>query len=186
MDEITQDVSKSIINDYLSALQERSGDCSRTTDKMPSNYQSLGLISILFPNAKIINCQRHPLDNALSIFFQKFVSGNQFAFDLADIGFWYKEYERLMTHWREVLPSPIYEVHYSDMVQNPKESARSLIEFCELEWEDACLDFHKSKREIQTASAWEVRQPIYTSSLGRWKAYEAHLDSLKECLGWKE
>lgn len=183
MAEMTPDAAKALAAEYVAALQGRAGGKAHASDKMPSNFQNLGLMALLFPRAKFIHCRRHPLDNGLSIFFQKFASGNHFAFDLADIGFWYKEYARLMAHWKKTLPVSVHEVHYGDMVTEPEQTARALIEFCGLPWEEACLSFHESERKVQTASAWQVRQPIYTSSLERWRVYEKFLGPMKEALG---
>jgi len=136
----------------------------------------------LFPKASFIHCQRHPLDTCISIYFQNFSTGNHFAYDLSELGQYYREYLKLMNHWRKVLPVNIFELKYEDIVQQQEEVSRKLIEFCGLEWDSACLDFHKKDRPVFTASNWQVRQPIYTTSCGRWQNYEQFLDPLKELL----
>lgn len=152
------------------------------TDKMPGNFFYLGYISILFPRAKIIHCKRNSLDACLSIYFQAFQSGHQYSFDLKNLGYWYLDYLRLMEHWNGVLGDNILDINYDDTVNNTEATARKLIEFCGLEWDDNCLEFHKQEREVKTASQWQVRQPVYKTSLERWKRYDKHIDVLKEIL----
>ena len=154
----------------------------RITDKMPGNFFYLGYISILFPRAKIIHCKRNPLDACLSIYFQAFQSGHQYSFDLKNLGYWYLDYLHLMEHWNSVLGDNILDIKYDDTVNNTEATARKLIEFCGLEWDDNCLEFHKQEREVKTASQWQVRQPIYKTSLERWKRYDKHIGVLKEIL----
>jgi tetratricopeptide (TPR) repeat protein len=154
----------------------------RITDKMPGNFFYLGYISILFPKAKIIHCKRNSLDACLSIYFQAFQSGHQYSFDLKNLGYWYLDYLRLMEHWNSVLGNNILNINYDDTVNNTEATARKLIEFCGLDWDDKCLEFHKQEREVKTASQWQVRQPIYKSSLDRWKRYDKHIGVLKEIL----
>jgi len=155
---------------------------TRITDKNPYNFLHLGLISLLFPKASFIHCQRHPLDTCISIYFQNFSTHNYFAYDLNELGEYYLEYLKLMNHWRQVLPINIFELKYEDIVQQPEKVSRKLIEFCGLEWDSSCLDFYKKDHLVFTASAWQVRQPIYTTSCGRWQKYEQFLDPLKELL----
>ncbi len=163
--------------------QVAGGDAARVTDKMPTNFMHLGFIALLFPRAHIVHCLRDPLDSCLSIYFQHFHHGNDYAYDLADIGFFYRQYRRLMDHWRQVLPLAIHEVHYEDLVADPEGQVRALIEFLGLPWDERCLAHHRSRRVVQTASTWQVRQPIYGSAVGRWRRYEKHLGPLKQALG---
>ena len=158
------------------------GNAARLTDKMPANFMHLGFIALLFPRARIVHCLRDPLDACLSIYFQRFRHGNDYAYDLADIGFFYRQYQRLMDHWRRVLPLAIHEVRYEDLVADPDGQVRALIEFLGLPWDEHCLVHHRSRRAVQTASAWQVRQPIYASAIGRWRHYEKHLGPLKQAL----
>jgi hypothetical protein len=157
-------------------------DYTRFTDKNPFNFCHLGLISLLFPKASFIHCQRYPLDTCLSIYFQYFLIGNDFAYDLSELGQYYLEYLKLMSHWRKVLPVRIFELRYEDIVQNQEEVSRKLLEFCGLEWDSACLTFYNKDRPVFTASDWQVRQPIYATSSGRWKNYDQFLYPLKELL----
>ena len=159
-----------------------SKDYTRITDKNPFNFNHLGLISLLFPKASFIHCRRHPLDTCISIYFQNFSTGNHFAYNLSELGQYYREYLKLMNHWRKVLPIRIFELRYEDIVQQQEEVSRQLVEFCGMEWDSACLDFYKKDRPVFTASNWQVRQPIYTTSCGRRQNYEQFLDPLKELL----
>ena len=160
-----------------------SADAERVTDKVPFNFKDLGLIAALFPNAVLIHCRRDPLDTLLSCYFQNFRRNVNFAFRLEDLAAYYRGYRRLMDHWRKVLPVPMLEMDYEDLVENQETMSRRLIAHCGLEWDDACLQFHKTEREVRTASVWQVRQPIYKRAKRRWKHYEAFLGPLREALG---
>jgi hypothetical protein len=170
---------------YIKKLRETVGlpkDYTRITDKNPFNFHYLGLISLLFPKARFIHCQRHPLDTCISIYFHNFATGNQFAYDLSDLGRYYREYLRLMAHWRKVLPIKIFELKYENIVQQQEEVSRQLVKFCGLEWDPACLDFYKNGRPVFTASSWQVRRPIYKTSCDRWQHYDQFLGPLKKLL----
>jgi tetratricopeptide (TPR) repeat protein len=169
---------------YLNKLRPHCSDSEicRITDKMPGNYQYLGYITILFPNAKIIHCKRNPLDSCLSIYVQHFQAGHRYSFDLENLAHWYKDYLRLMNHWSQLLGDRIFNVEYSDIVNNVEETAKKLIEYCGLEWDEQCIQFYQTHREVMTASQWQVRQPIYQTSMDRWKRYEKHIGVLKEIL----
>jgi len=169
-------------NRYLQRLREHSRDADRVTDKMPHNFHHLGFIAQLFPNARIIHCRRDPLDMGLSIFFQRFLATHSYSFDLADIGHYYLQYQRLMTHWRRVLRIPMLEIDYADLVNDFEGTCRRLVEFVGLEWDERCLHFHESERKVVTASYDQVRSPIYASSLQRWKRYEQHMGPLIRAL----
>jgi tetratricopeptide (TPR) repeat protein len=169
---------------YLQQLSLRNGSAARVTDKMPSNFEHLGFIATLFPRAYIIHCRREPLDVCLSCFFQDFQHVN-FAYALEDLGHYYLEYERLMAHWRAVLPIPMLDVDYEEMVNDPETISRRLLAFCRLAWDDRCLEYHRTKRAVRTSSLLQVRQPVYKSSLGRWRHYETHLRPLREILEGK-
>jgi tetratricopeptide (TPR) repeat protein len=175
--------SRQLAAAYESHLCRAAGsDTARLTDKMPTNFMHLGFIALLFPHAHIVHCLRDPLDTCLSIYFQYFHHGNDYAYDLGEIGFFYRQYQRLMDHWREVLPIPIHEVRYEDLVVDPEGQVRALIAFLGLPWDERCLAHHRSQHAVQTASAWQVRQPIYSSAIGRWQHYEKHLEPLKQAL----
>lgn len=158
----------------------------RVTDKMPHNFLRVGMIHTTFPNARIIHVRRHPIDNCLSIFFQNFRDDHAYAFDLEHLSFYRREYERLMQHWRELMPSDRYfEFDYEDLVADQEGMSRKLLEFCGLEWDDACLNFHENKRAIKTASIWQVRQKIYSSSVERWRHYQPYISPLLSLLDSK-
>jgi len=168
---------------HLAHLQSLGGFASRVTDKMPANVERLGLIATLFPSARIIFCRRDPRDTCVSCFFQNFIGGNLFSFDLAHCGRHHVQTDRLIAHWQKVLPLPMLEVQYDQLVADLESQSRRIIGFLDLPWNPACLSFHKTDRTTQTISAWQVRQPIYTRSVGRWRNYERHLGPLFQALG---
>jgi len=163
---------------YLEELRKYSHDAKRITDKMPVNFTRIGLIKTLFPKARIIHCQRNALDTCTSNFLNYFAVGNEYSFDLSELGQYYLDYERLMAHWGSLFPSEILGVQYEELVMNQEKISRQLIEYIRLEWDDRCLDFHKNKRAVNTFSSMQVRQPIYTHSMNRWKHYEKQLAPL--------
>jgi tetratricopeptide (TPR) repeat protein len=167
---------------HLDRLHGLGGNAQRITDKMPYNFLNLGSIALLFPRARIIHCRRDPIDTCLSCYFQNFATGNFFSFDLAHAGHYYRQYERLVAHWKTVLDRPMLEVRYEEHVGEPEKVCRGILDFLGLEWDPACLRFHESRRFTKTASRDQVRKPIYTSSSGRWQNYERHLGPLKEAL----
>lgn len=170
--------------DYVAGLQQRAAGARRITDKMPANFLALGLIHLMLPNAKVIHVGRDPADTCFSCFTTLFNHGQHHTYDLAEIGRYYAAYARLMDHWRKVLPGDAFlDVRYEDIVADQEAQARRLIGFCGLEWDDACLDFHRNTRTVRTASMSQVRQPIYRSSLERWRPYEAFLTPLFDALG---
>jgi hypothetical protein len=158
-------------------------DARRVIDKNPLNFEHLGLIARLFPRARIIHCRRDPRDVAVSCYFQNFTAGQEWAFDLADIGAFYRGYRRLMDHWRAVIPLPLFEVDYEDMVDDLETTARRLVDFLGLDWHPACLDFHSTERAVRTASQWQVRRPIYASSARRWQCYADYLEPFVDAAG---
>lgn len=171
--------------EYVAFLQKKSpGNWRRIVDKMPFNYIYLGLIKVLFPKAAIIHCKRDPLDTCVSNFTTRFTDSNVFGFsnDLETLGNYYNGYERLMEHWHDVLPGQILDVRYEDMTDDPEMVSRKIIKHIGLDWEDGCLQFHKNKGGVQTASVWQVRQPIYKTSVERWRRYEKYLGPLQQAL----
>ena len=170
---------------HLGRLGRYSKTATRVTDKMPHNFMGLGLIDQLFPGARVIHCKRDPVDTCLSIYFQRFNMHHPYACDLAALGFYYRQYERLMEHWKSVLRIPIMEVQYEELVANQEEVSRAMVEFCGLKWNDECLHFYASKRVTKTPSYDQVRRPIYKKSVARWKNYERFLDPLLNELGMK-
>ncbi len=168
---------------HLTQLRSLDGQAARIVDKMTINFMYVGLIALLFPKARIVHCRRDPRDSCLSCYFHNFAaSGLSFTFDLEDLGFYYRQYERLMAHWHAVSPLPIFDLQYEDMVHDQEKWSRALIDFVGLPWDERCLSFHETKRQVKTASSLQVRQPIYTKSIGRWKPYEDRLQPLFESL----
>jgi tetratricopeptide (TPR) repeat protein len=154
----------------------------RFTDKMPANFVHIGLIHLALPNAKIIDARRHPLDACVGNYRQLFAKGKNHAYDLNECAEYYLDYVRLMDHWNSVLPGRVLKVTYEDVVANVEFEVRRLLEYCELAWEDACLNVHQTDRAVNTASSEQVREPIYRDAIEFWKHYEAHLDDVKEIL----
>ncbi|MBD3265518.1 tetratricopeptide repeat protein [bacterium] len=152
---------------------------NRVTCKTPQYFMHLGLVSLILPHAKIIHCRRHPLDVCLSCYSLLFRdSSMNFSYDLQDLVGYYRLYQQMMKHWRQVLPIPILDIAYEDLVSHPEPLTRALLDFCELPWEDECLQFHTSERAVKTASLAQVRQPMYHSSIHRWKHFEQYLKPL--------
>jgi hypothetical protein len=156
---------------------------TRITDKLPANFILVGFIALLFPNARIIHVRRNPLDNCISCFVENFLSGNHFSYDLTDLGCYYREYSRLMQHWRSVLPGRMFEIEYERLVQEPEATTRALVQHCGLDWDERCLSSHDNTRIVATASYQQVRSPVYTRSVGRWRNYDRHLGPLYAALG---
>jgi len=172
---------------YVSAVRDlakKAGAAVRITDKMPSNYYFLGLIHLALRNAKIIHSMRDPVDTCVSCFSKLFSAEQNHTYDLAELGRYYARYRRLMEHWRRVLPAGSFlDVRYEDVVADLEGEARRIIAHCGLPWDDACLSFHATERPIRTASATQVRQPIYRNAIGRWRVYEDELGPLLRELG---
>jgi tetratricopeptide (TPR) repeat protein len=169
---------------YLQRLRATAPSAERIIDKRLENFRYVGLIHLALPNARIVHVRRDPLDTCISCFSILFMHNYQpFSYDLAELGRYYRANAALMEHWREVLPSEqMLEVQYEELVVNFEPLARRIVAYCGLEWDAACLEFHKTKRPVWTASVIQVRQPIYRSSIGRWKAYEDMLRPLSEAL----
>jgi len=174
---------------YLARVAQRgatdgAGAAVRVTDKMPSNYFFAGLIHLALPNASIVHVMRDPFDTCMSCFTKLFIAGQNHTYALGEIGRYYRRYQRLMRHWRRVLPPHrILDVRYEDVVGDLEGQARRLIAHCGLGWDDRCLAFHLTERPVRTASASQVRQPIYASAIGRWRAQAQALAPLREALG---
>lgn len=155
----------------------------RIVDKMPGNFNFVGLIHAILPNAKIIHSRRHPVETCLSCYRIHFAEGHQWSYNLHELGRFYKRYWGLMKYWREAFPGVMYEVRYEDNVADVEGSARKLIDHLGLEWNDNCLNFYNTDRPVKTASVTQVRKPIYTTSTNRWRKYEKYLGPLLEELG---
>jgi len=169
-------------NEYVNRLQELAGPARRIIDKMLSNFLHLGLIASLFPRARVIHCRRDPLDVCVSCFLNQF-RALDFTWDLEDLGRYYCDYERLMAHWRTVLPLPMLDVVYEELLRDPEGIIKGLVAFCGLPWDECCLRFYENPRPVRTVSKQQVRQPLYHSSVGRWRLYAAHLAPLQVALG---
>ncbi|MCW9035683.1 MAG: sulfotransferase [Rhodospirillales bacterium] len=185
--ENTADLSKENVTTlskrYLKTLENFSQDATKITNKLPGNFMFIGLIRLLFPEAPLIHCRRNPMDNCFSCFTTNFAKSHHYSLDLADLGFYWKQYERIMEHWDKVFPGEILHLDYETTVEAPEASAKKIIEHCGLTWDPVCLEFHKTKRPIMTASKRQVRQPIYKTSVERWRPYEKHLQPLMKELG---
>ncbi len=162
---------------HLERLRDFSPVARRIVDKMPENYLWLGFLASIFPRAKFIHCRRDLRDVAVSCWMTSF-HDVRWASDQQHIASRFQQYRRVMDHWHEVLPVPLLEMDYEETVADLEAAARKLVAWCGLEWEPACLEFHQTKRPVGTASAVQVRQPLYTTSVGRWKRYEQELSSL--------
>jgi len=168
---------------YLDQVRPQMGEAKRFTDKNPLNFEHLGLIMLLFPNARILHCRRDPMDLCLSIYFQHFSEHLDFPYSFADIAEYHRQYEQLMAHWISVFPGRIHEVQYETLVADLEGVSRGMFANLDLEWDENCLAFHRTDRPVGTASHWQVRQPIYNRSVGRWRHYEPHLADLRAALG---
>ena len=169
---------------YLAAaLRQAPAGTARVIDKYPMNYYLLGLVALMFPKARVLWCRRDPRDVAISIYGENFALAERLATRLDGIGHLVRLQSRLMRHWQSVLPLPILEVRYEDVAADTQTQARRALDFLGLDWDPACLDFHRSERGVQTPSRWQVRQPVHTRSIGRWRHYENELAPLLAVLG---
>jgi tetratricopeptide (TPR) repeat protein len=155
----------------------------RVTNKMPHNFELLGLIALCLPGAKIIHCRRNPLDTCVSCWTKNFNDAHSYNRSLTDLGRYYADYYGLMEHWRQALPIRILDIDYEDYTTDLEGTARKLVDFVGLEWDPRCLEYYKLDRAVRTASQWQVRQPIYTSSVGRWRNYMPNLQPLIDAMG---
>ena len=170
-------------SEYIQEIRKKSKEATFITDKMPHNFIHVGMIKLMLPNAKIIHCKRCPKDTCLSIFKTYFANvDHTYAYDQNELGQYYNLYLELMEHWHDVLPGFIHEIQYEDVVSDQEAQTRALLAHCDLEWDDACLSFYKTDRPVKTASAAQVRQPIYKGSVQSWKRYETQLAPLLEAL----
>ncbi|MBZ9661388.1 sulfotransferase [Mesorhizobium sp. ESP-6-4] len=180
---ITPELTETLAAEHLAYLRERAPDSLRIIDKMPHNFELIGLVAILFPNARIIHCRRDAIDNCISCFVLQFSEAHSYSADLETLGLYYREYDRLMRHWSKVLPGRIFENQYETLIENQEEQSRRLIDYLGLPWDKACLRFFDRAGSVNTYSNWQVRQPIYKSSVKRWKNYESEIQPLIEALG---
>lgn len=180
--------SRLLAHEYLRALRRNAPtDCRRISDKQPLNFFHLAFAALLFPNARVIHCRRDPRDTALSIWMENFNPDQRYATDFDDLAFFTRHYRRAMAHWHEVLPLKILDVQYEQVVADLEGQVKRLIAFLGAPWDDRCLAFHRQERAVQTPSRWQVRQPIYTGSVGRWQRYRDFLPELEAaCAGLEE
>ena len=183
LEKLSEGKARKLAASYLAVLKRHSANALRVVDKMPHNYELLGFIAILFPNAQIIHCKRDPMDTCVSCFTQHFSEAHGYNGDLRMLGQYYRAYDDLMAHWHKVLPGRILDSRYEDMINDQEAASRRLIAWTGLEWDDACLSFEKTERLVTTPSRWQVRQPIYKTSVKKWQRYEPHLEPLKSALG---
>ncbi len=170
---------QSLANSYIDNLSKAIANQERhVTNKLPGNFQWVGLFFLLFPNGRIIHTRRDPRDSLLSIYFKDFGGMHDYAYKLDDLGFWYREYERLMSHWKNLFGNRILDIDYEYIVKNQKDASAMLLKHIDLPWNDKVLEYYNKKSLVKTASIWQVRQPIYNTSVNRWKNYEKHLEPL--------
>jgi tetratricopeptide (TPR) repeat protein len=167
---------------YLDMLARLFPRGERVTDKRPDNFLYIGLIKSLFPDARIVHTLRDPLDNCLSIYFLHLDHSMSYALDLADIAHYYVQYRRLLAHWKTLYGADIFDLDYDALVREPRSTIELLTRFCGLEWEEACLSFEQRAGAVKTASVWQVREPLYQRSSGRWRNYAAHIEPLRKYL----
>lgn len=167
---------------YLDELTLRSATAKRVIDKAPGNFVRVGLIKTLFPRAHIIHCVRQPLDNCLSLFFHDFPA-LLCSYDLADLGRYYLDYQWLMAHWRTLFPGEILDVHYEELVADAERVGKRMIDYLGLDWDPRCLAFHNNRRAVMSPSNLQVRRPMYSTSINRWKPYAPHIGPLMDVLG---
>jgi tetratricopeptide (TPR) repeat protein len=180
---VDEDKLRLIRHRYLEGLAARFPAARFVTDKRPDNFLHLGLIRRLFPAARIVHTRRHPLDNCLSIYFLHVGPSAPYASDLNDAAHWYRQYHRLMRHWTSLHAQSIHDVLYDELIREPERVVEKLLDHCGLGRDPSCLEFGRSGAPVRTASVWQVRQPLYTSSSGRWRNYERHLGALVAALG---
>jgi hypothetical protein len=170
-------------SNYVDLLKFHAPRAKRVVDKMPHNFQYLGLAALMCPNARIIHCSRNPVDTCLSCFQNPLNDRHAYTQNLTGLGLYYREYKKLMDHWKSVLPVPVLELSYEKLTTEFESEARKVIEFIGLPWDDACLKFHEAGRTVRTFSKQQVRNPVYTSSVERWRHYEKELQPLLSALG---
>jgi len=173
-------LAQELATDYLDHISNIFPETEFITDKMPFNFRLLWFIYLLFPQCKIIHIQRNPLDTCLSCFLTSFVEDHSFTNDLKFLAHYYSVYVRLMQYWHKILPTTILDVRYENLVTNPEQEIKRILDFCELEWHDDCMNFYKKKRSVLTASAMQVRNKLYTSAINKWKRYASQLEPLRQ------
>ncbi len=183
LNKLTPDMAQKLGQTYIDETQIHREGGQFFIDKMPNNFRDVGLIKMILPNAKVIDARRHPMSCCFSGFKQLFFEGQEFTYGLSEIGTYYRDYVELMDHWDDVLPGFILRVQHEDVVDDLETQVRRMLNFCGLPFEQSCIDFHKTKRNVRTPSSEQVRQPIFRTALDVWQNYEPWLDPLKEALG---
>jgi len=168
---------------YIADTRIYRTDRPRFIDKMPNNFRHIGLIHLILPNAKIIDARREPMACCFSNFKQLFASGQEFTYSIEDIARYYRSYVELMRHWDAVLPGRVLRVQHEDVVEDLEGNVRRLLDFCELDFEPACLEFYKTERSVRTASSEQVRRPIFKEGLDQWRHFDTWLQPLRAALG---
>ena len=181
--ELTVDELTGLGRRYVEETQAVRSGRPRFIDKMPNNFSHVGLIHAILPNARIVDVRRHPLDACFSNYKQYFANGQSFSYDLEDLGRYYRCYLALMDHWDEVLPGRVMHLQYEQLIRDPQEAVRRLLDHCGLPFEAATLNFHENRRPVRTASSEQVRQPLYASGVGYWKRFAGELEPLRAALG---
>lgn len=179
MDQYSGKLAHELAETYVGHMRQHAPAARRITDKMPGNFQNVGVIHAALPNAKFVHVRRHPIDACLSIYFQNFPDGHAYKWDMQGLALFYEQYLRIMAHWRKVLPpGAMLEMRYEDIVEDVEASSRRMMDFLGLTWEEAQMSFYKQDRSVFTASKWQARQPIYKTSKEKWRQYEKHLGPL--------
>jgi tetratricopeptide (TPR) repeat protein len=173
---------KQVCMQYLTLINALAPNATRTVDKMPHNFICLGFIHLCFPNAKIIHCKRNPLDNFISAYQNNMSASHGYSYDQVAYGEYYAKYLQLMDHWKQVFPAHIYESNYESLTSNPEVEARKMLDFLGLPWEEACLKFNERQTTVRTFSQVQIRNPINTASVARWRNYEKHLKQIRSVL----
>jgi tetratricopeptide (TPR) repeat protein len=168
---------------FIDETRVHRGSAPFFIDKMPNNFRHVGLIKLMLPNAKIIDARRHPMGSCFSGFKQLFAEGQEFTYGLEEVGTYYRDYVELMDHWDKVLPGQVLRVQYEEVVADLDTQVRRILDYCGLEFEESCINFHETDRSVRTPSSEQVRQPIYQSGVEQWKNFESNLDPLKQALG---
>jgi len=180
---LTPSYTRRLVEDYRATLRKISPTAARVTDKNPFNFIWIGLIHLVFPQARIIHCRRSPIDTCLSIYTTHFAEEKDYVHNRNDLVFYYRQYERLMAHWRALLPANrFFEVDYEELIVDRERLTRELVAFCGLVWDEACLRPEDNRRAVSTASLWQARQPVYRTSVERWRYYEPWLGELRDLL----
>lgn len=177
--DLTSEQCRELGEEYVEQTRIQRGDAPFFIDKMPNNFQHVALISLVLPNAKIIDARRHPMATCFSGFKQLFAAGQSFTYGQTDIARYYSDYARLMAHWDEVLPGKVLRVKYEHVISDVETEVRRILDYCDLPFEEACLSFHETQRAIRTASSEQVRQPIYSGAVEQWRHYEKHLEPMR-------